>query len=137
MEGKDTSGIAGLLADDVVYERPFVADGVPVPRRIEGREAYRAELAKTIGVSPIRSPEIRDVVVHEALDPEVIIAEFVFGGESALTGERFAFRNIMVLRVTHGEIVAARDYADPMAVAELFAPAVGTEPHPDTAQARH
>ena len=53
-----------------------------------------------------------DVVVHETTDPEVIVAEYDYSGESLTTGKSFEAANIQVLRIRDGLIVFSRDYHD-------------------------
>ena len=53
-----------------------------------------------------------NVVVHETTDPEVIVAEYDYSGESLTTGKSFEAANIQVLRIRDGLIVFSRDYHD-------------------------
>jgi ketosteroid isomerase-like protein len=71
--------------------------------------------------------QVRDLVIHETLDPEVVIGEFDYQGTAGDSPE-FRVSNIFVLRVRDGLIVESRDYGDHLAVAaatgrldELFA----------------
>ena len=102
--------LADLYADDAVHEFPFLFPGMPP--RFEGREAVREGYAAAWGASPARVDEIRDVVVHETADPEVIVVEQEVVATIATTGERFAAKGVLVIRVQAGRIVAVRDYLD-------------------------
>ena len=51
-----------------------------------------------------------DSVVHETLDPEVIVVEVELHGEVAATGERYRLPYVQVARVRDGAIVSFRDY---------------------------
>ena len=106
----DVEGQADLYAPDGVLEWPFAPEGVP--RRLEGR----AEIARVLGVlgERVRRSGTRltglDSVVHETLDPEVIVVEVELHGEVAATGERYRLPYVQVARVRDGAIVSFRDY---------------------------
>jgi ketosteroid isomerase-like protein len=50
------------------------------------------------------------MVVHETLDPEVVVAEWDYDGLVTTTNHTFAVSNITVTTVRNGKIVASRDY---------------------------
>lgn len=60
--------------------------------------------------------EARDLVIHETLDPEVVIGEFDYQGTAGGSPE-FRFSNIFAMRVRNGLIVESRDYGDHLAMA--------------------
>ncbi|MEV4255152.1 nuclear transport factor 2 family protein [Spirillospora sp. NPDC049652] len=109
--------LADLYAEDAVVEQPFAM--APAPSRIEGRAAL-AEHFAAAGKGPVRL-RVRDVVVHETRDPEVIVAEFAYDRVLTTTGAAFEMGNIQVLRVRDGLIVASRDYHDHAALARALA----------------
>lgn len=116
----DASGFADLFAADGVMEYPFAPAGTP--RRLEGREAVREYL--TAGVEGLRRSGRRiggpsRVVVHETLDPEVIVAELLQEDEDGATGQRRGVPMVQVVRVRDGEIVSFRDYIDYAALAAV------------------
>ncbi|MFC5184250.1 nuclear transport factor 2 family protein [Actinomadura harenae] len=100
--------LAALYADDAVVDQPFRMP--PAPIRIEGRAAL-AEHFASAGQGPLRL-RVKDVLVHETADPEVIVAEFTYAGELTTTGAGFEVGNIQVLHVRDGLIVRSRDYHD-------------------------
>jgi hypothetical protein len=54
-----------------------------------------------------------DVVVHETADPEVIVAEFAY--EFTLPDDSMSkVPCVFVMRVRDGQIIASRDYIDPI-----------------------
>jgi ketosteroid isomerase-like protein len=61
--------------------------------------------------------QFRSIVVHETVDPEVIVAEFVVHGVTA--GHPYQFSNLQVMTVRNGEIVSLRDYWNPLDRPEL------------------
>jgi uncharacterized protein len=107
----DMAGQADLFAEDGVMEFPFVPPGMQ--RRLEGRDQIRevlsgaAEHARTAGV---RLLEHGSYLVHETLDPEVIVVEFEAHGEVTANGTVHKVPYIQVLRVRNGEILHFRDY---------------------------
>jgi ketosteroid isomerase-like protein len=54
--------------------------------------------------------EQANVVVHETIDPEVVIVEFSY--EITRAGRQYSVPMIFVMRVRGGEIVESRDYAN-------------------------
>ena len=111
----DLEGQAELFAADGVLEWPFAPDGVP--RRLEGREAIRAvfaPLGRRMREAGRRPGAVADVVVHETLDPEVVVAELALGGDDPLP-------YVQVFRVRDGQILEFRDYFGPRTAAALAA----------------
>lgn len=105
--GRRWVALPALYAEDTVVEHPFA---IPAPTRLEGREAIRAHFTAAREL-PLELTA-RNVVVHETVDPEVIIAEFDYVGRVTTTGAAFTVRNIYVLRVRDGLIVESRDYTN-------------------------
>ena len=60
------------------------------------------------------------LVVHETLDPEVVVLEVEHHGRSRVTGGDYRLRALDVVRVRDGEIVAYDEYMDPILVARLL-----------------
>jgi ketosteroid isomerase-like protein len=110
---------ADLFAVDATFELPFAPPGMP--RRIEGREAIRAffRAGRERVETASRRWEFRSVVVHETVDPEVIVTEFDVHGMGPEGGEPYQFSNLQVLTVRRGEIASLRDYWNPLDRPEL------------------
>ena len=104
-------GINGALADsysvDAVVEQPFMPG---TPHRLEGRDAIRAHF--TAAASMPLELRVRNLIVHQMLDPELVVAEYDYDGRVTTTGERFTAGNIQVFRIRNGLIAASRDYHD-------------------------
>jgi ketosteroid isomerase-like protein len=109
---------ADLFAGDAVFELPFAPSGVP--RRIEGQEAIRTFLQA--GADRLRAApqwQFRSIVVHETLNPEVIVTEFEVHVVNAETP--YQFSNLQVMTVRDGKFVSLRDYWNPLDRRELAA----------------
>jgi ketosteroid isomerase-like protein len=110
--------MADCYAAEVVIEMPFAVDAL-YPSRIETtREELRTRFQA--GAAVRRYKSLRDVMIHETTDPEVIVAEYELHGEMTATAEPFSVRYAMVITVRDGHIVHSRDYADPIAGARLL-----------------
>src|SRR5215217_950316 len=75
--------LADLYAVDAIHEFPFLAPGRPT--RYRGREEVRAGYWAAWSASPVRLEEIRNVMVYETTDPEVIIGEWAATGRVSTT----------------------------------------------------
>ena len=109
------NALADLYAPDGIHEFPLTAPGRPP--RYNGREEIRAGYGAAWGASPARVDEIRDVVVHETADPEVIVTEQEIAATNTTTGQPFTLRFLLVMRVRDGLIVHLRDYMDALGAA--------------------
>ncbi|GHJ44604.1 hypothetical protein Cs7R123_19460 [Catellatospora sp. TT07R-123] len=107
--------LAQQYAPDAVVEIPFAP---PQPIRLVGREAIAAQLARA-GTLRLAFA-VRDVVVHETADPEVIIVEYGYDLTDPATGHTAAVDNIQLFRVRDGLITYTRDFHDHRAIGELL-----------------
>lgn len=113
----DVETLVGLMAPDGYIEWPYRPPGVPA--RLRGRaeiHRYLTEAAKAF----VRLDEYRDVVVHETVDPEVIIVEYEAHGTVVTTGAPFRQTVIAVFRVHDGQIRSYRDYVNPLPLMEAL-----------------
>ncbi len=113
--------LSALYAEKTHVTHPFL----PGAKTLETREDLHEHFE--FGEQHEVRFQVRDLVVHETLDPEVVIGEFDYQGTAGGSPE-FRVSNIFVLRVRDGLIVESRDYADHLAIAavtgrlkELFA----------------
>ena len=115
---QDTETFVSLIAPDGSIEWPYRPAGIP--GRIEGREQIREFLnAQAKGL--VRFDEYRNTVIHETIDPEVVIVEYDAHGTVAATGAPFHQTIIAVLRIRDGLVVSYRDYLNPLVLAETLA----------------
>ena len=100
-------------AEDAVVEYPFA---LPTPTRLDGLQAIKKYFAAA-ATSPLKL-QLRNMIVHETADPEVVVAEWDYDGLVTTTGRSFQVSNIQVSRVRNGKIVASRDYHNHVVLAE-------------------
>jgi len=111
------------LAPEVVIETPFAPPNRQ--KRIEGKAAFLATTQADRESLPVRFEDVKNVVVHETADPEVVIAEYTITGTLLPSGASASADFITVARVRDGLIVHWREYQDglAMAAAAVFDPA--------------
>ena len=110
----DLNGYLDLFAPDGTLEFPFAPPGVPA--RMKGRDQIGAALLplwERAWEAGLRSTGYSPIVVHETLNPEVIVTEFDLYGEVEATGETFQLAFVHVYRVRNGRIASLRDYWNP------------------------
>lgn len=112
----DAERFLELMAPDGVIEWPYRPEGVP--GEVRGREAIGAFMAD--GGKLITFSEYTDVQVHETLDPEVVIVEYVAHGTVTATGQPFEQRPVAVFRVRDGHVVSYRDYINPLPLMKVL-----------------
>ena len=106
----DLDTLPELYAEETDVRHPMWPGGTPaLTSRDDLRRHFGAGSATVDGVVRFR-PE--NVVVHETLDPEVIVAEFEYRGTVLATGDAYAVPCVFVMRVRDGQIVESRDYID-------------------------
>ena len=135
--GKASDLTDGLWAEDVIVELPFAPPGRQ--QRWQGREEFSAFAAATRAALPVRLEEIRNVVIHETTDPEVLVVEYELAGTVTTTGRHASAPFIGVLRARNGQIVHWREYQNTLAMAETLGhlPALPDDAgghHPDPAE---
>ncbi|WP_370943831.1 nuclear transport factor 2 family protein [Amycolatopsis sp. cg5] len=99
--------LSALYAEDTVVEHP---QRPPAPTRVVGRATLHEHFTRGLA-SQVRLRR-ENIVIHETTDPELIVAEYDYSGESLATGKSFEVANIQVLRVHDGLIEWSRDYHD-------------------------
>lgn len=113
---QDMAGFAGLWAEDGLLEFPFAAPGYPA--LVEGRAAVTEYMRGYPDILKIE--EIPPPVMHQSIDPDVVIVEFEASGIVVATGASYRMRYIAVITVRDDEIQRYRDYWSPLAAAEAM-----------------
>lgn len=104
---RQADALADLYAEQTHVTHPFAPAGAPTLRT---REDLRRHFSAGPGAAAgrFRSFAAEHIVVHRTLDPEVVVAEFRYEGESV--DGPFTVPCVFVLRVRDGQIVESRDY---------------------------
>ena len=103
----DWSQLSALYAEDARVTMPLA---LPEPRVLTGRDEIAAHFAGSTAV-PIRF-RAENVVVHQTVDPDVVIAEFDYVVRVTTTGEEFRASNVQLVRARDGLIAETHDYHD-------------------------
>lgn len=112
-------GLTGnVLAEDVVIETPFAPAGRP--RRFEGRAEFQAFAEAGQAAVPLRIEDCRNVVIHQTIDPEVIVVEYELEARMVKTGRTGSAAFVGVLTARDGQVVRWREYQNVMAMAEVM-----------------
>ncbi|MFJ8739874.1 nuclear transport factor 2 family protein [Embleya sp. NPDC127516] len=98
---------------DVVLEFPYAAP----PVRIEGKDAVDAYLAIALGVFELRLTVTR---VHDCVDPDTVIVEFIGEGRARPTDRAYANTYIAVLAFRDGLVVGQREFYNPVPAAQAL-----------------
>ena len=114
----DVEGLVNLMAPDGCIEWPFRPAGVPgILRARDEIRQFLTAAAKGF----VRFTEYRNVVLHETVDPEVVIVEYDALGTVLDTGAPFSQTVIAVFRVRDDLVLSYRDYINPLPLAEALA----------------
>jgi ketosteroid isomerase-like protein len=110
----DVDAVAGMFADDGVYELPLAPLDGDVPRRIEGPQAIRdlrVRLRGRAATDGTVNVEKSRYELHETTDPDVFIAEV----DTALDkgAETAVFSLLYIFRLQDEKIALLREYFAP------------------------
>jgi ketosteroid isomerase-like protein len=118
MRNKSADDLADLYAAGAVHDFPFRFPGMP--ERYRGREEVRAGYRAAWAATPVELSQIREAVVHDGDDPEVVVAEWAATGRVTTTGAPFELNGVLMFRVRDGLIVECRDYMNGMAISQIL-----------------
>ncbi len=113
---QDMAAFAGLWANNGVLEFPFAAPGYPT--RVEGRAAITEYMRGYPDI--LRVEQIPHLVMHQSVDPDVVIVEFETRGTVVATAKPYRMSYIAVITVRNNEIQRYRDYWSPAAAADAL-----------------
>ncbi|WP_406642124.1 nuclear transport factor 2 family protein [Amycolatopsis sp. WGS_07] len=99
-----------LYAAKTDVRHPFLP-GAPI---LHTRDDLRTHF--TAGAAAGFRIEVTGLVLHLSTDPEVIIGESTYVGETS-SGTPFQVNNIFAMRIREGQIIESRDYGDHLALA--------------------
>jgi limonene-1,2-epoxide hydrolase len=107
-----------LWAEDVIVEMPFNPPGRT--RRIQGREEFVAFAKAGRASIPVHVEEVRNLVIHDTTDPNMIIVEYELAATMITTNRQGSVPFVGVLKVKDGQIVLWREYQNVLAMAEAM-----------------
>lgn len=103
---RDADAVAGLFAEDGVYEEPLL------PRRLQGRAAIRdgvAAMHADARYDGAANTELSRYTIHETADPDVFVAE-IDAVLDLRDGGRTTMSLVQIFRRRGDEIAQLRDY---------------------------
>lgn len=112
---RNADALAGMFTTDGVWEAPLIPAGGSFPRRLEGREQIRAQMAAYYQQLPPAGDTVDTgqsrYVLHTTGDPQVFIAEI----DAVLNGPDGArtISLVQIFRTREGKITLIRDYFAP------------------------
>jgi len=104
----DVALVASLYTDDYVLELPFFD---PEPLRCEGLIEVATALAPLLQTFKFT---LSLTAVHECVDPDVLIAEYVSQGHVTTTGKPYANTYIGVWRFRDGKVCGVKEFFNPL-----------------------
>jgi ketosteroid isomerase-like protein len=107
------------IADDAVFEFRYRFPGLP--ERVYGRDGLMALYAGYGENTVLHGADA--LVVHQSVDPRVVIIEYDVHGKRVATGAVYDNRFISVITIENRKIVRWRDYMDSLAAASVREPA--------------
>jgi uncharacterized protein len=111
----DADQMLANYTEDLVLEMPYAA-GLHV---LEGRETIRKFLHAAFKTLQFR---LQITAVHETIDPEMTVVEYVSEGMAPLTGKPYANVYIGVYWFRDGLISHVKEYFDPTLTTEALTP---------------
>lgn len=109
----DVDGALAVVADDVIIEMPFVAQG---QTQVQGEAAH-----SFLRALPKLFTQMRffDVVIHGLTESGYVVAEFKSDGITR-RGPPYPNRYVALFQVKDGKIGTLREYYDPNVVVSAF-----------------
>ncbi len=111
----DADQMLANYTEDLVLEMPY-GDGA---QKLEGREKIRRYLRAAFKTLQFR---LEITAVHETIDPEMLVAEYVSDGVATTTGKRYANVYIGVYWFRDGLIYHVKEFFDPRLTTEALTP---------------
>jgi ketosteroid isomerase-like protein len=111
----DFERLARICTPDIVVEFPYSDP----PRRLDGFDAYREAALPALETFRFRLELVR---VHEALDPDLLIAEYLSDGIATSTGKPYRNVYVGVFGFRARRLASLREYWNPAIAAEALTP---------------
>jgi len=115
-EGKqDVQGMADVLADDIVFEMPFLA--LPgLPNRVEGKGTVVEFLEQFLGKEGgmFTGWDLHNIRIYPGGESDLVFAELDGQGVVVKSGYQYRQKYIILFRVSDGRINHWREYNNPI-----------------------
>ena len=112
----DYGAMASIYTEDYLLELPFAH---PEPLRLEGM----AEVATHLG--PLLETfrfTLTLGVVHDCVDPDLLVAEYTGQGTVTTTGKPYANTYVGLYRFREGRVCGVKEFYDPLVALEAETP---------------
>lgn len=115
-EGKqDVQGMADVLADDIVFEMPFL--NLPgLPNRVEGKGTVVEFLEQFLGKEHgmFTGWDLHNIRIYPGGEPDLVFAELDGQGVVVKSGYQYRQKYIILFRISDGRISHWREYNNPI-----------------------
>ena len=118
---QDVQGMAGVLAENIVFEMPFALPGLP--DRVEGKGTVVEFLDRFLGKKHgfFTGWDLHNIRIYPGGDPDLFFAELDGQGVVVQSGYQYRQKYIILSRVSDGRISHWREYLNPIPLREAIA----------------
>lgn len=119
---QDVQGMADVLAEDIVFEMPFL--NLPgLPNRVEGKGTVVEFLEQFLGKEHgmFTGWDLHNIRIYPGGEPDLVFAELDGQGVVVKSGYQYRQKYIILFRVSDGRISHWREYNNPIPLQEAIA----------------
>jgi uncharacterized protein len=119
---QDVQGMADVLAEDIVFEMPFLT--LPgLPNRVEGKGTVVKFLEQFLGKEHgmFTGWDLHNIRIYPGGEPDLVFAELDGQGVVVKSGYQYRQKYIILFRVSDGRISYWREYNNPIPLQEAIA----------------
>jgi len=119
---QDVQGMADVLAEDIVFEMPFLT--LPgLPNRVEGKATVVEFLEQFLGKEHgmFTGWDLHNIRIYPGGEPDLVFAELDGQGVVVKSGYQYRQKYIILFRVSGGRISHWREYNNPIPLQEAIA----------------
>ncbi|MDT5120876.1 MAG: uncharacterized protein QOC96_358 [Acidobacteriota bacterium] len=112
---QDVQGMADVLAEDIVFEMPFLS--LPgLPNRVEGKATVVEFLEQFLGKEHgmFTGWDLHNIRIYPGGEPDLVFAELDGQGVVVKSGYQYRQKYIILFRVSDGRISHWREYNNPI-----------------------
>ena len=119
---QDVQGMADVLAEDIVFEMPFLT--LPgLPNRVEGKATVVEFLEQFLGKEHgmFTGWDLHNIRIYPGGEPDLVFAELDGQGVVVKSGYQYRQKYIILFRVSGARISHWREYNNPIPLQEAIA----------------